>query len=99
MISDAIISGGILICVKFMEDWIREKGHTHICTETWARLKRHMLTFSQDLNLHKTSFRNHLVMFKMIKAEIHTDSHKETIPKYLCDDLHLSICTFNVRYE
>lgn len=59
-----------------MEDWIQEKGHTYvfICMKTKARLKRHTLKLSKDLNLHKTYFRNHLVMFKMIKAEIYADS-------------------------
>ena len=36
-----------------------------------------MLKFSKDLDLRKRRFRNHLVMFKMIKAEIHAESWRK----------------------
>ena len=75
MISDAIISHGILICLKCTEDWNWDNDtYIHINMDTSARLKCHMLKFSKDLDLCKRRFRNHLVM---IKAESHEESESE----------------------
>lgn len=98
MIRDALISGDILMS-KICEGLeSRKRTHTHvfICMKTKARLKRHTLNLSKDLNLHKTYFRNHLVRFKMIKAEIYADSQQKRHLKYLTCYVCLSICRFNM---
>ena len=64
--------------------------------DTSARLKCQMLKFSKDLDLCKRRFRNHLVMFKMIKAEIHAESHEESESEFaqscptLCNPMECS---------